>query len=312
MKISKDVLEGKEEVETKQETPKEKLVTIKKKKGFQPPILHEPIGVPIELGLFDLTPPDYLEAELDQTLLNSIAADWVRTPILVCPETRITEKKLYYPYDGRRRVLALWWLHENGYKYKDQDIKNIPINAVLRDDLTPDISIKLSFRSNKERSDNPITDVTAVKEAADRLGVSPFTKEGRKAIADDLRTTAQVIGKIAKGLQVDHVVFEAFRKGQIKQSALNAILELKDEKDRLKIAERIRLGEELTTSDITEYKQAFTQATLKEAVVNRPTVDFGISNIDIAIEKLESILQTKDTDPYPVIEECVSLLKELK
>ena len=308
-KIPIDALNG---VKQQQEVIVKEIKVKKKKSGFQPPILHEPIGTQIELTLFQLSPPDYLEAELDQGLLNSVAADWIRTPILVCPEDRIVsdQGQLYYPYDGRRRVLALWWLHDNGYQYNGVPIADVPVSAVLREDLTPAIAHKLAFRANKERSDNPITDVAAIQDAAQRLDVSPFTKEGRKAIAADLRTTAGAVGRIAKGLQVEHVIFDAFRKGQIAQGTLNAILDLKNKDDRLHIAERLRLGEELSTNDIAQYRQAFTQATLVDAMESRPMIDFGQDNISLSIEKLEEAILT--TDPWLLIEDAINLLKALR
>ena len=312
-KIPIGALNGEKQQEEVRPEP-EKLVKVKRKKsGFQPPILHEPIGEHVELTLLQLSPPDYLEAELEQDMINSVAADWVRTPILICPETRVLRddgEQLYYPYDGRRRVLALWWLHENGYEYAGRPISEVPIHAVLREDLTPEIAHKLAFRANRERSDNPITDVSAVKDSAERLQVSPFTKEGRKAIAADLRTTAQVIGRLAKGLKVDDVIFDSFRKGQIAEGTLKSILDLKNEDDRLHVAERLRLGEELSTNDIAQYRQAFTQSTLADAMESRPMIDFGQDNISLSIEKLEEAMKT--TDPWLLIEEAINLLKALR
>ena len=287
-----------------------------KKRSFQPPLIHDVRGEHVAVLLSQLSSPELLEGELEQEKIDSIAAQWIMVPILICPEDRETGpngEQIYYPYDGNRRVKALWWLHQNGYEYQNIPVAELHIPAIYRDDLTPATARKLAFRVNNERSNNPVTDVAAVRDAAERLGVSPFTKEGRKQIAKDLHTSAGKIGKLSKGLLIDEIAFEAFTDGRVSEQALNAIFSLNDEDAKREIAEKLRLGGDISASEVNAYRQAFVQSTLEDAIATRPEIDFGGNNIELAIEKLESCLEGTDntSDPWPVIEEVITLLKEL-
>jgi ParB-like chromosome segregation protein Spo0J len=284
-----------------------------KKRTFQPPLVHEPLGERVELLLGQLSPPELLEGELEQEKIDSIAMNWIMVPLLICPENRISEGQIYYPYDGNRRVKALWWLHENGYEYNGVPVAEVYIPAILRTDLVPATARKLAFKVNNERSNNPITDVAAIRDAAQRLDVSPFTKEGRKAIARDLRTSAGKIGRLAKGLLLDEIIFDAFRDGRVSEDSLFAIASLNDEDAKKKIAETLRMGKSISASEVDAYRQAFVQSTLEEAVSHRPEIDFGSSNIDKALELLRQCMQGIDStsDPWPLIEEAIRLLEEL-
>jgi ParB-like chromosome segregation protein Spo0J len=287
-----------------------------KKRSFQPPLIHDVRGEHVTVLLHQLSSPELLEGELEQEKINSIAMNWIMVPILLCPEDRETGpngEQIYYPYDGNRRVKALWWLHENGYTYEDIPVAELQIPAIYREDLTPATARRLAFKVNNERSNNPVTDVAAVKDAAERLGVSPFTKEGRKQIAKDLHTTAGKIGRLSKGLLIDEIAFEAFKDGRVSEQALNAIFALNDEDAKKEIAEKLRLGEEISASEVNAYRQAFVQSTLENAIASRPQIDFGGNNIEMALNLLRECMEGTDntSDPWLKIDQAIALLEEL-
>ena len=281
------------------------------KHSIQLPLLQDNVGVPIFVTLGEITPVEYLDCqEPDDSLIAAIADHWV-PPILVCPDNRI-DGKHYYPIDGKRRMKAVAYLASIGYEFRGVPATEVPIQAILREDLTPEseASYRIAFQANNLRSPNPLTDVNAVKTTAENLDVDVFTKEGRSAVARQLRTTPQVVGKLAKGLLVDEVIFEAFRQGQIAEQTLTAILNMRDLEARHEIAKRLTAGEKLTSQDIGRYGRETRRETLRQADLPSVAQVENDNPLVNAIGLLETSLQEKKI-ARENIEQALALLKSL-
>lgn len=284
-------------------------------KDIQLPLIQS-AARPIELTFADITPVCYLDCqEPDAELISSIAEFGVPT-IVVCPDNRYQTdgRQMYYPIDGKRRIKAVGILAEMDYKFGDTLMLDLKIPALLRDDLEPqdEEAYRMAFQANNLRSPNPITNISAVKSTAEALGVDPFTKEGRSAIAKQLRTTPQAVGKMAKGLLVDETVFDAYQEGQIADETLKAVLDMRDIRARQEVTKRLVNGERLTKKDVTAYNKQAKQTTLAEAFTDRePESDVFSSNpLEDAVALLEDVLEGKRMDRSK-LEQTLALLKSL-
>jgi ParB-like chromosome segregation protein Spo0J len=287
-------------------------------RNIQLPLIQDNPGEIIYLTLHDITPADVLDCqEPDNELIQSIAQYWV-PPILVCPENRMQgddHRSLYYPIDGKRRVKAVAYLSSIGYKFQGIPAENVQIQAVLRKDLLPEdeASYRIAFQANNLRSANPLTDVNAVKSTAQSLGVDVFTKEGRSAVAKELRTSPQVVSRLAKGLLVDQAVFTAYQAGQIADDTLKAILDMRDLQAKDVVIQKLIAGEKLSKKDIQAYNKQSKQLELVQANKNKPVIDTQMSETNPllkAIEMIEIELNAQTLDEN-AIQAAVDLLKTL-
>lgn len=277
----------------------------------------------IQLTIQDIIPTEYLDCpEPTPELIASIAEHGV-PPIIVCPDTRYEDEfphaELYYPVDGKRRMKALAWLVDNDYIFADNiHAGELEFTALLRNDLTPESAdtYRMSFMANENRSENTITGIQAVKSAAELLGVNVFEIEGRRAIAQFLNTTPQVVGRYAKGTLLDEAILQAHAEGRISAQAMEAAMNIRDKKARQKVAKRITDGEDLSTADINLYNRELAQATLVEALEHQPEIaewqDAMNNPIQEAYDLLDGYLSRKQKlGQYDEIVQAKKILSKL-
>lgn len=278
----------------------------------------------IRLTIQDIIPVEYLDCPDPTPDLIANIAEFGVPPIVVCPDTRyedeFPEAELYYPLDGKRRMKALAWLVDRDYIFADNiHAGELEFMAELRRDFVPETAdaYRLSLMANTNRSENIITGIQAVKSAAKQLKADVFTIEGRREIANFLNTTPQAVGRYAKGTLLNEAILQAHAEGSLSAEAMKAAMNIRDKDARVKIAKRIRKGEELSVSEINLYNKELAQVTLVEAMEEMPDIaPWEEQMYENPVQEAVSLLMTfmsnkRNTEKYAEIAQAIELLEPL-
>jgi ParB-like chromosome segregation protein Spo0J len=280
--------------------------------NIQLPLITENPGRLVDLKLKDITSLEFLDSpEPDTFLIESVASYWIPV-IIVCPDNRFPEK--FYPIDGKRRVKAAYRLNNMGYKFNGIPLEEMPIRAVLRDDLRPEdaAAFRLAFKANNTRSTNLLTDIDAVKAAAKELKIDLYSERSASEIAKNLGAPVAKIKRMIEATKVNPVVSEALQSGLISPAAAIAIGKVRSPKAKETIYQRLNNGEFLSTTEILEYNKSSKNID-SAAFANNISSGSDLNPLQDAIKELKDILDGsfEQDKIVSVITKVINLLEEL-
>jgi hypothetical protein len=256
--------------------------------------------------LEDIVGNEYLDSpEPSDELIESIARFGILEPLHIIFDPELNQ---YYPFIGRRRVKAMRHLQDIGFKFGNDEPKDVKIFVYIYEDLTRADTLRLGFISDNVRSPNPLTDVAAVVTAASELGLNIHKPVDQKELATHFCTTVTSIRKLAKLSNVPDRINLALMTGEISKDVYNKIAKLKDDVIVEQIAEKLTKGEKVTSNDIDLAKSLIREEAQKEAVATAP-VNFEFLSqqwISLKPEELENWLELLKARKYAQLREEIT------
>lgn len=283
-------------------------------KAFQPPLDLEVGAIDKKVTIMQIVPNDqFVAPPVTEKLKSEILRYGLIENLLLCPAGDGSE--LYYPIDGKRRVMAIRELMEADLRRNKKPWKGVKLNAKVREDLTPAEAERMAFAMNHSRSQNPFTDVAAIQNAAKRFKVDINSAEGQKAIAKDLGISVTALRKMIKMVNLPEVVTKSLAEGQITQKGVYKLAQLPPQTQK-KLIKKLQDGDGLSEKTIDEARHVALKKAVSEADI--PEMDLGdlvnsVTNpLTEAIEILDKELASgKKIDPLNIAN-AINLLRSLQ
>jgi len=285
--------------------------------NFQLPLELDPKGKSIRICADDMVPNKYIVAPPpDRGLVLSIAEKGVLQSFVVCfhPKTG-----LYYPLAGRRRLLALRKLAEMEHKYHGRYINKVKWPALLREDLKPtDVNAhEIAFAENNTRSANILTDMEAIRSAAEDMKSDIHNDDFQKAVARKFKTSVGTIRKLVKVMSLPDAVYVAFAEGMITERGMELLAALPN-KQQKPIIKKLEDGEGVSTTEIQQASHKAVEKAVNDAGQPEILIDYEQLVADSPVMKALRLLdktyvvENKAVQvPIDVFDEIRELLKQV-
>jgi ParB-like chromosome segregation protein Spo0J len=227
--------------------------------------------------------PEFLAAEPDNTLIQSIVAQGIVVPVLLCEY----EGKLF-PVDGKRRIKALRYAAEQDVFIMGKiDPEEYQIPAIVLD-ISLDKAMFIAAIAQHNRSDNPLTDADTVMRAADYLGldIHNLKPDDLVKISRTLHWGVQQVNKAVR-LIVPPEITAAAAEGKISKSAVRAISKLR-EKDQQRVIEAIKHGDTVSATNVADIVRNDKIARARQVSMLRPAFVQSKSLVEEYLSLLEA------------------------
>jgi hypothetical protein len=269
--------------------------------NLQLPLAQLPRGTPCQYYLHELPTYEQINAPApSRDLVADILCNWILTPILTCPDG----DKIYI-LAGKRRIMSLHILEDQGLTYQGTPVGEVLIPAIFYENVDEQLAALIEFSDNHHRSDNAIADYTSIATMAQFYNLDMTTRDGLKEIAKCFHTTVQVIKSIIESAAFDQLTITAQREGRISPEAARKISKL-DRSTRAEVASMLENGESVTISGIETSRKQYKQQEL--AGMSLPRVQVPVQGTLVVTGIVETLQLALSKQDWSIVESLITRL----